>query len=204
VAEREQALSGLMYRRGESARREFRLSRGTFSCRPCYYCGLPATCVDHVPPISKAAALLEAGVVTQEMMVCVSSCQECNSILGARPLLTPELRRRYIAESLHVKVGKHDRVHWTDDEMVELGPRMRKEVADFRSWLIAMRERRAWATSDAPLGVGDDGLAVVLKIQALFDIINPVVERPRKTKPSKRAHRPEVKRADSSCPTGGR
>ena len=76
---------------------------------PCYYCGLPATCIDHVVPLSLINSLEDADLLeimlNRRRRLTVDACHECNALLGGRyfPLLSE--RVAYVKKRL---AKRHD------------------------------------------------------------------------------------------------
>ena len=79
----------------------------------CYYCGVPATCMDHFPPI----VLYETG---GEAWL-IPSCTECNSILGSDFHYTLEQRKAHVKYQLEKRYKKVLAIpEWTDDELIDM------------------------------------------------------------------------------------
>lgn len=116
--------------------------------RTCYYCGLPASCVDHVIPRAVLKSLSDVsetlGRTVSGRTLTVPSCRECNQLLGdsfqetlaeRKNVLKTKLRKRY--EKLLVMP------HWEEEELSELGHTLQiavresihnKEITKLRLW----------------------------------------------------------------------
>lgn len=104
----------------------------------CFYCGDPASDREHVYPKS----------VFGERGFKVWSCGECNGIAGKKVFETIEEKGVYIRTRLQKKYKKlYTYPDWDEDELSELGPRLRKQV---KAWMEAkkwIRRRLRWHTS---------------------------------------------------------
>lgn len=134
------------YRRSHTERRDFLLCGIEFSAEPCFYCGLPSTCQDHVPPLARVEVLLEAGAVSPAELITVPACEQCNRWLGSRPIHTPAKRRDFIKSRLRAKLIKYKRADWDDDELLEIGPNMTREIRVMMKAVVQLRERFAFIT----------------------------------------------------------
>ena len=97
----------------------------------CYYCGVPADTIDHVPPRSyrqfiSCHPILSAKYKFQE----VNACRECNSVLGAKALWTLSERKDYIKRYLKRTYGKDKFIEWSNEELDELGYSLRTLVEE--------------------------------------------------------------------------
>jgi NMD protein affecting ribosome stability and mRNA decay len=109
------------------------------SARPCMYCGVPAGTVDHIPPKSIRDFLLSQGLYDRYPNVEVDACHECNCLLGARPLWTIVVRKRFIKQALR---RRYKRIlsmpDWTDAELGRMSPTMQATIQariDIREWV---------------------------------------------------------------------
>lgn len=112
--------------------------------QPCVYCGLPADSVDHIPPRHMRAQLPEIelqSIIWHE----VPACRECNSALGARPLLTLSERRDYAKGHISRKYKKYlalpDR---TPAELEEYGPNLRGLILSNMAIKETAKARLRW------------------------------------------------------------
>lgn len=118
----------------------------------CYYCGVPATSIDHVVPKSllddwrRLGDLENLRLATgRGRVLTVPSCQQCNSMLGGRydatladrkARLKARLRKRY-ARALAMP-------DWTPEELAALGPRLRAHIEAGLGLRDYVRRRLAW------------------------------------------------------------
>lgn len=96
---------------------------------PCYYCGVPADSVDHVPPQCQRPILESLGLKGRYEWVQVWACRECNSLLGARAIFTVRERKKFIKGALRRRYRKYLRIpEWHHSELAELGPTAKSYV----------------------------------------------------------------------------
>jgi len=89
----------------------------------CTYCGALATDRDHVVPVAYQ------GVRYFTSSNWVWACSECNSFLVDQMLVTVQDRAAFLAERLAKRYRRVINMpHWTQEELSELGDRMRMEV----------------------------------------------------------------------------
>ena len=93
----------------------------------CTYCGEESTTYDHIIPVSFASSIpRKARQGAKDPGKMVTCCQQCNSWLGAKLLLTMRDRRQHIIDKLLSSlVGDTD---WTQDELDDLGPNLKSAV----------------------------------------------------------------------------
>jgi hypothetical protein len=110
------------------------------SCLPwiCFYCGEPATDVEHVKPRS----------LVGERTIKVKSCRECNLFASNLLFETMDEKRDYI----HTRIKKkYNRVlsspDWEDSEINELGINLKTEVIKWKTLKATIKNRLAWATT---------------------------------------------------------
>ena len=90
---------------------------------PCVYCGLAANSVEHVPPKSARAAIIDCDLSHQYPQLTVMACIECNSILGASSLWTITERKNEVKRRLRRKYAKILSIpDWTPEELSEFDP----------------------------------------------------------------------------------
>lgn len=100
----------------------------------CCYCGQPATCHDHITPISytrKTGKRKTSREHNEEhrRKYTVGSCQECNSLLSNYHLLTISERASYLADRLAQRYKKTlEMPFWSEEELQELGKSLRTTV----------------------------------------------------------------------------
>ena len=106
---------------------------------------MPADTVDHVPPISVRGFLFERGFAKRYPFLEVRSCHECNCILGARALWTPERRKEFIKKALRKRYKKYLTIpEWTDADIGRLGPGLQVMVLHGLAMLALTKERLKW------------------------------------------------------------
>ncbi len=138
-----------------NAVRESRSAYGRDDITPCYYCGLPATTVDHVIPQSliKDLAILEDDYVTRQLydrhrVREVDACRECNSALGAQYFDTLAKRKQWVQAWLR---KRYKRVlvtpPWTDSELGQLSRRLQAHVIQSLDEKRVLLRRLGWKGS---------------------------------------------------------
>ena len=98
----------------------------------CYYCGDPASTIDHVPPLDFVDAYGSDHCVRYDIdMVKVPSCSECNRHLGNRPLLTLRDRAEFIYDDISRTYKRIIELpDWTADEIDGMGDGMRGTIEE--------------------------------------------------------------------------
>lgn len=112
----------------------------------CVYCGVMADTIDHVPPLSAVHALgWKHFHATGIRLYRVPACRECNMLLVQSGGMTVEERKKHIKRKLKLRYGKFLRgVHWTKEEISELGSTLRDKIEDgcaIKEWV---KKRLAW------------------------------------------------------------
>lgn len=95
--------------------------------KACYYCGLPATGVDHVVPrvVKKMAQDLELDLKPS----LVPCCKLCNSILGATWDISLLQRRRRAKRYFKTKFNQSlQNTRWSLREILEMGYNMQLHI----------------------------------------------------------------------------
>lgn len=93
----------------------------------CVYCGEPADCIDHVPPLSRVYDFRTLQV--PEKYYRVKCGTSCNNTLGST--LQHDLLERIdvLKGFLRKKLGKRDVGYlWVEDDLDGLGPNLRSHV----------------------------------------------------------------------------
>lgn len=91
---------------------------------PCYYCGVPADSIDHVPPKSVRERIIQSGLSDRYPFVEIDSCRECNAVIGARTLWTLSERKKFIKRALRRRYAKFLRIpEWSPTELMKMGDR---------------------------------------------------------------------------------
>lgn len=108
---------------------------------PCYYCGVPADTIDHVPPRAYRDVAMDLGY-KQHL---VKACRECNNILQARALWTPAKRKKFIKRYLRRKYKKYlEQPGWHHEDMEELGPNLQSIIKQSQSIKTVILQRLRW------------------------------------------------------------
>lgn len=116
------------------------------NAKPCYYCGVPADGIDHVPPRSVRSILIQEQN-RRWPFVEVNCCHECNSILGARPPWTLPERKAKVKIALRRRYGRVLHMpDWTEAQIAEYEERSLLGAYIRESVLIARiaRQRIEW------------------------------------------------------------
>lgn len=112
--------------------------------KPCFYCGVPATGIDHLPPRSVRPTLIAQGIKRWPFEE-IDSCQECNSISAARPPWDKEGRKRKIKKLLAKRYRKFLRIpEWSDAEISRMGDRMKDFIIAGRIIAELCKKRLKW------------------------------------------------------------
>jgi hypothetical protein len=88
--------------------------------------------LDHVIPVSTTLAGKRVSGKAYAHLPRTPACKQCNSILGNAYLLTWQERKEFVAAALRKKLRSLKYVHWTEDEL--------KEVGRLRSYIEAKNE----------------------------------------------------------------
>lgn len=116
----------------------------------CHYCGMPASSTDHVVPQSlldsiKGEPELLRQLVSRRRTMTVPACLECNDLAGGTfqptlaertALVKSRLRKRYAAV-----LRTPD---WSEAELKQLRPRLRKRVLTALETKLLIQERLAY------------------------------------------------------------
>jgi hypothetical protein len=109
----------------------------------CSYCGAVATTIDHVPPRSMRAQLVDLGI--QFDAVEIPACRECNGLLGAKPFLTLTARKAYIKRRLRRQYAELLKIpDWSDADLAQVSPAMRGYILNGILLRDFIRERLKW------------------------------------------------------------
>ena len=112
----------------------------------CYYCGLPATGLDHVVPRAVLKALEDVSIeISSYRVLVVPCCKECNTLLEAsyqdsllqrKRLLRQRLRRKY-RKVLASKI-------WLTEEILGLDYNLRSHIAECSEKRALVQARLKW------------------------------------------------------------
>lgn len=113
----------------------------------CYYCGLPASGIDHVIPRSVLRAMAdveqEAGRARRKLTV--SCCAECNSLLGPTMQDTLAERKLFLKDRLRKKYHALLSIpNWNDSELSKMGRHLRNSILDGLGKRKTLKDRLAW------------------------------------------------------------
>ena len=106
----------------------------------CFYCGMPAGTVDHVPALNKVEEL--RAIYEIQHYTKVPACSECNGVAGDEPHLEVFERRRFLKDKLKKRYKKYIKLpDWEDSEIKPLGYalKMNVEAAMSIKYLVAYR-----------------------------------------------------------------
>lgn len=119
----------------------------TAKWRACFYCGEPADTTDHYPPLSRISGY-EAFNLAQEHYAAVPACQECNRLLSDSLQVSLWERFQHCKDLLQIRYRKVLRTaDWEADELEELSPQMRREVAGWVRERKHIERRLAYETA---------------------------------------------------------
>lgn len=114
----------------------------------CEYCGEPAQARDHVVPRAFRYSMdgtRELQILLARMPDTVPSCHECNSIAGSDVFQSLDEKRQHIQKRLS---EKYQRLlcypAWDDDEIADMGPRMRQWLAGSEAARRITQIRISW------------------------------------------------------------
>lgn len=107
----------------------------------CAYCGVTATCFDHVPPIASYPPAYQRRRYKNKKLrnlPGVNACAECNKYLSDIYLLSIKQRAAFLHEKYQSKYKSLlNFPHWTQTEIEEL-------EYDLRSTIVAKLRQKAW------------------------------------------------------------
>lgn len=112
----------------------------------CTYCGEIGGTRDHVIPLSVLRSGRRQGGKGKGWGETVPACTECNVLLGTSLLPSMDARAGLIAGALARRYGKLLTMpEWTEAELGELGPDMRRHVTGSLERAARVRLRIAYA-----------------------------------------------------------
>ncbi len=167
---------------------------------PCVYCGMPASSIDHIPPrhMRRQFSAIDLSAVHERE---VPACLECNSALGARPLLTITERRDYVKAWLRRRYTKYLKIpNWTDAELLELGENLRRMIQRNIAVRDDVRNRIAWRSRLDEPTKRDDMRVVPTKVHPKKTKVATVLLKPM---PVERmgTRKPQSKKREQVSPT---
>ena len=116
----------------------------------CTYCGMRATCLDHVIPRSFDYSGERSHDTNKRE--CVPACTECNSLLSNMMYITVANRAMFLAGRLaerHAKILNAP--DWSEEEYAELSGRLLKHVKSLQTKKKLVKARIDYAKSVAEL-----------------------------------------------------
>lgn len=105
----------------------------------CIYCGDPAWTKDHLLPRTMT------GDARRQVVAVVPACGSCNSTIGAFPEHNITKRREFAHKRLRARKRKIlYAMDWTESELQELGPHLRRAIEGFAAERNVTLARLAW------------------------------------------------------------
>lgn len=121
----------------------------------CFYCGDFSTELDHCPPLNWVdLKTIENWAKDDVSFFLVSSCSDCNRLLGDKPFFRLFERVEYIIKSLEDKYEKSSTL-WSDDEIAGMSEdfqktiRAKQKVALFNLHRVRHAQWRLYRAGDA-------------------------------------------------------
>ena len=116
---------------------------------PCYYCGLPASSIDHVIPRSLLEDLQDIPDAMREITagrrLTVPACRECNCMLSDNYDETLADRKARLKERLRRKYRSILVVpDWNDDELEQVSEALQSHIRAGIAHRNLIRRRLAW------------------------------------------------------------
>lgn len=113
--------------------------------KACYYCGVIADTIDHVPPTSIRPTLVSLGLHLKIPFKEVRACRECNSLLGSRDIWLLTQRKQFIKKALRRRYKKILKCpEWTDSELASLNGSLQSFVIQRQVLKEILFKRLAW------------------------------------------------------------
>jgi len=126
----------------------------------CTYCGMRASCLDHVLPFSYSSPIDERTRSSYSKSDCVPACKECNGLLSNLMYITVADRAMYLVGRLTEKNKKLlDSPDWSEEDYEELSGRLLEHVKSLQTKKKILKARIDYAKSVSqmadlsPLGV---------------------------------------------------
>ena len=136
---------------------------------PCYYCGMPASAIDHVVPRkllfmlnSLGDDVAKAELINSNRIMLVNSCRECNSMLSSRYDETLLSRKRRL-RSIMRRRYKHvlETPEWTITELESIGYSLQQYIIQQINLKRLIIERLRWQKSQRIKRTGSgEGLTI--------------------------------------------
>jgi hypothetical protein len=114
------------------------------TAQACFYCGVPADTIDHVPPQSVRPILIQFELTKWKFHE-VPACHECNCLLGARQPWTVEGRKTAVKELLKRRYRQFiEMPSWDESKLADLGRGMQDFVTESQVFARLIKQRLAW------------------------------------------------------------
>tara|TARA_Y100000590_G_C15537996_1_gene945807 strand:- start:41 stop:661 length:621 start_codon:yes stop_codon:yes gene_type:complete len=112
----------------------------------CFYCGLPADTVDHVPPLN---CVLNLRAEYENLnYLRVPSCGECNRLGSDEPHIEPFERKDFIQAKIREKYKKYLKApDWEEEEIEEMGFSLRGSIEAMMALKYLIAYRITYATN---------------------------------------------------------
>lgn len=140
-------LAGHYTQHAFDAKRDYKdISGSVYTTTPCYYCGVPATAVDHTLPLIVYRELLAIGEPPDKRrLIVVPSCHECNSLLGDNFFPSLASRKKYVKRRLRSRYRFILRIpKWQEYEIRALGRNLQDYVRQGHDERERLHQRLAW------------------------------------------------------------
>lgn len=119
----------------------FRIPRSSSGYIRCFYCGMPADTVDHVPPISRVDDYRSMGL-RHEIFIKVTCCKDCNTKLGASLQLSLVERYNVRQKQMEKEFKKILKMPvWSSEEIKKMGRNMRSSIVVSMQQKEMLKER---------------------------------------------------------------
>ena len=115
----------------------------------CAYCGDRATSKDHVLPVVYSNAHPDMPTERRDLLFTVPACRQCNSIASGRVFDSLGEKRAYIHDELRRRNRKLlESQSWSDEDLKELGPSLRRRLLAQRRRRERLVARLAWGEDE--------------------------------------------------------
>jgi hypothetical protein len=95
----------------------------------CFYCGLPASTIDHVIPISYIEQILDIDGAIPRPLYKVSACTECNCLSSSNVFNSIDDKKAFVKRRLKRRYAKYlNMPHWDQSEINKLGYNLKSNV----------------------------------------------------------------------------
>ena len=116
------------------------------TANPCFYCGVPADTIDHVPPRSVRPFIVIEKLLHKYPFHEVTCCHECNVLLGDRALWSLPKRKKFIKRTLRIRYKRLLAAPaWTDEEKKPMGYSLKVIIEQKELMRRVLLERLSWS-----------------------------------------------------------